>query len=44
MLNCIGQLLLTFSELLQETIISHAGLRDSKKETIYNFIEGPFCL
>lgn len=44
MLNCIGQVLLTFSELLQETIINHAGLHDSKKETIYNFIEGPFCL
>lgn len=39
MLNCIGQVLLTFNELLQETIINHAGLHDSKRETIYNFIK-----
>lgn len=34
--------MLSFSELLQEIIISYVGLHDSKKETTYSFIEGLF--
>ena len=45
MLTCVGQLLLTFSEVLQERDDRHSSfLHDDEKEIIYSFIEWPFPL